>query len=87
MNFWQSVRWKIFKLSYFDKSGEPIKCFDCGCTDFKSVTKGTDGGYVSEFSVECTRCKQQANYWAFGYYDTSIFEPEPWIKIFMKLWK
>lgn len=58
----------------YDKDGRPIKCWKCGCTEQREVTRGIidvlDGrGPVCEFEVFCASCNESIGYWAYGYYE------------------
>lgn len=56
------------KGGFITESLEPIRCFKCNSVEFKDTTINTDGGHLSEFQRDCTKCGQVNGYWAYGYW-------------------
>lgn len=46
---------------------EPLKCPNCGCTEYIEEVTGTINGYlVCEFDAKCKDCGELLNQWAYG---------------------
>ena len=52
---------------YISESGAPLKCFSCGCTEFKRVKEYYCEHGIEEYSLQCS-CSKIVGHWAFGYW-------------------
>lgn len=57
-----------FKRNY-NKSGECIRCPNCGCKEFSDLITETISGNISQRYTFCTWCEHEVNFWAYGSYD------------------
>lgn len=69
---------KLSHSSFWGKDYAPKRCTSCGSKRLDDVTQAIDGGCVSEFYVRCEECNSFVQEWAYGYYNPSNTEPEPW---------
>lgn len=60
---------KQIEDGYIDEYGHPKKCF-CGGTEFKQVDQLYGGGWIEEYSLECTNedCETIVGHWAYGHW-------------------
>ena len=49
-----------------DKDGMPLKCENCGCTDFEMYDVMTCQYGYEEYKVKCRYCQEPVGYWAYG---------------------
>lgn len=58
--------WFEEKCGWRAKTGEPLKCYQCGCEDFVDKIEDRINHEVSEYSRNCKRCGSRVGYWAYG---------------------
>jgi hypothetical protein len=71
---WNNLKYKIHLFyirlfKYVDKDYEPLKCYKCGCKEFKDVTKDSINYTVCESESFCIKCGNSVGYWAYGYWE------------------
>lgn len=60
------LKWKRL-TGYIDKNGVPTKCPYCKCKQMETYeTFRHDQGFLEEYWVRCSKCKQQTGVWAYG---------------------
>lgn len=70
----RSLKFKVYRfwrciLGYIDISGAPKKCPHCKCKHLETYeTFRHDQGFIEEYWVRCTKCKEQVGVWAYGYW-------------------
>lgn len=69
---------------FYSPEGAAIKCFKCGSTNIKHVTRSVipvldnGSGPECEFSEECAHCGTTLAYWAYGAYGPSFVPRSKW---------
>ena len=67
LGFFRSGLAKDIVLGYRKSSGEPDKCPHCKCKDLETYeTFRHDQGFVEEYWVRCSKCKEHVGTWAYG---------------------
>lgn len=65
--FFQSGLAKDVLLGYRKMDGEPIKCHHCKCKKLETYETFTcDQGFLEEYWVRCSKCKEHVGVWAYG---------------------
>lgn len=60
---------KIYSLKRnYDEYGQCSRCPYCGNGMLSIEVLAYDGGHVSEYTINCNKCKSRVNYWSYGSY-------------------
>ncbi len=66
--FYKILKYESPVDEYYKKSGQLIKCFNCGCDKLLSASYSI-GGHIAEESYSCSECKSLLGFYAYGQYD------------------
>jgi len=59
----------FFAMFFFRKDCSPKRCLNCWSSNLDEKEKDSINDITCEIEIRCSRCGQNAGYWAYGSYD------------------